>query len=88
MKNVPHINEEDSEELRNTKEEIRRHQREMESHGVKFQRKMTTIEHNKSVEVKTFKANEKNAEHFNPLKPPRKDVHVFYVGKVSKEEGT
>lgn len=47
---------------------------------------MTTIKYKESVEVKTFKENAKNAEHFNPLKPPRKDVHTFYVGKVKKEE--
>ena len=46
---------------------------------------MTTINHKESVEVKTFKTNEKNAEHFNPFKPPRKDVHVFYIGRVNKE---
>ena len=47
---------------------------------------MTTIEHKESVEVKTFKTNAKNAEHFNPLKPPRKDVHIFYIGIIQKEE--
>lgn len=48
---------------------------------------MTTLKHKKSVEIKTFKTNEKNAEHFNPFKPPRKDVHVFYVCRMHKNGG-
>lgn len=50
-------------------------------------RPVKPILHNESVEVKTFKTNEKNAEHFNPLKPLQKDVHVFYVRRVNKEGG-
>ena len=39
---------------------------------------MTIIKHTESVEVKTFKENQENAELFNPIKPR----------KVHKKEGT